>query len=244
MALPVGLAMYTVRDALAADLPGTCRAVADIGYTHAEVGPFGGHTTDDVVKACQDAGLSVVASHEMGLLGPEAPAVIEMLADLGVPYAVQPWSNEADRTAEGYIATARRLASLSTEKVTTLYHNHGFEFADLGGGRTGWGTMFEESNVLGELDSCWAELAGCDAAALLRALAGRVPIVHLKDCSDFERKTLCEIGSGGMPVAAIARAAEESGAAYLLVEQDDNWIDGDPVKSARLSFEALGKMLP
>ena len=235
--------MYTVREALAADLPGTCRAVADVGYTHAEVGPFGGHTTDDVVKACQDAGLSVVASHEMGLLGPEAPAVIEMLADLGVPYAVQPWSNEADRTAEGYINTGRRLASLSTEKVATLYHNHGFEFEDLGDGRTGWSRMFEKTAVSGELDTCWAELAGNDAAEWLRTLAGRVPIVHLKDCRDFEQRTLCEIGSGRVPVAAIARAAEESGVEYLLVEQDDHWINGDPIESVRVSFEALRKML-
>ncbi len=243
MALPIGLQLYTVRDALESNLAGTCRSVAEIGYTHAEVGPFGGHTTDDVTKAAQDAGLTVVASHEMALVGDDAEATVEMLADLGVPYAVLPWLGEADRTRERYVAIARHLAALSNERVTTLYHNHDFEFASLPEGGTGWGAMFDETPIAGELDTCWAEVAGHSAAEWLGKLAGRVPIVHLKDCSDYARKTLCEIGKGKVPVADIAKAAEASGAKYLLVEQDSGWVDNDPIQSVRESFEALRSML-
>lgn len=61
--VPVGLQLYTVRDALNLDLEGTARRVADIGYAGVE--PFG--LNPDSAPAmrdlCDDLGLAIPIMH-------------------------------------------------------------------------------------------------------------------------------------------------------------------------------------
>ena len=42
---------------------------------------------------------------------------------------------------------------------------------------------------------------------------------------------------------ATVELAGECGVKFLIVEQDDHWIDGDPFKSIRISLENLKKMM-
>jgi len=245
MPLPIGLQFFTVRDRLADDLAGTCQRVAEIGYTHAEVGPFAGHTTEDVSRAALDAGLTIVASHEMSLITDQAGETLRMLAALGIPYAVQPALPRDLRNADGYLRVAERLAGLDGGEVTVAYHNHGWEFEPAGGAagdKLGYDLLVRDTTLAAELDTAWVAVAGHDPVAEMRRLSGRLPLIHVKDCRDFENKTLCELGDGKVPVADIVAAAEECGVTCLVVEQDNTWVDTDPLKSAERSFKYLQKV--
>jgi sugar phosphate isomerase/epimerase len=241
MTLPIALQLFTIRDALEANLTHACKAVADIGYTHAEVGPFGGHTTEAVMKAAQDAGLTVIASHESGLMfdDDQAEQTVEMIRGLGLPYVVQPFQLDDKRSADDYQAVADRLVRLSGNGLTCLYHNHDFEFQPVDAGRHGWDILFANEQLHGEMDSCWVEVGGDSAVGWLDRLAGRIPLLHIKDCRDYAKRELCEVGTGRVPVREIVAAAPGAGVKYLVVEQDNNWAGGDPIASVRTSYENL-----
>ena len=244
MDLPIGLQLYTVRDQLAADLDGTCKAVRDQGYTHAEVGPFGGRTTEQVANAARSAGMELIASHEADLMFPEkAGDAVKKCRDLGIPYAIQPFQMQDRRSADDYKMVAEKLTTLSGDQVTCLYHNHDFEFEKVDGDRTGWEVLFDGTRLHAEMDTCWVEVGGASAVDWLKRLESRVPLVHVKDCRDYGKRELCEVGTGRVPVPSIVAAAAATGAKYLVVEQDNNWLDGDPVKSAGVSYENLRRIV-
>ncbi len=244
MSLPIGLQLYTVRDLLTGDQLGdTCKKLADIGYTHAEVGPFSGHTTEAVTKASRDAGLTVVGSHEGSLIEDSADDTLKMLADLGIKHAVQPYLTEEHRTAEGYKKVADKLGKLRHDDIAILYHNHEWEFDKLDGDRTGYDVLIMETPVAVELDTCWVSVAGHDPVQLMKSLQDRLHLIHVKDCNDFEKKTLCELGDGKVPVKDIVAAAPSCGVECLIVEQDGDWMNNDPMASVKKSYDYLKSIL-
>src|SRR5690606_11136708 len=91
------------------------------------------------------------------------------------------YRNEAgySQFAQEASAVARRLAEAG---LTFSYHNHDFEFERYSG-RPGLQILIEESDpALGfEIDTYWVQRGGGDPAYWIRKVAGRIPIVHLKD---------------------------------------------------------------
>ena len=241
MPLPIGLQLYTVRDLLeGSQLGDTLKKIADIGYTHAEVGPFSGHTTEELTKAARDAGLTVVGSHEGNLAFGDGPGTLKMVADLGIPYAIQPYMPQDKRTPEGYRKIADDLSKLSHEGVKVLYHNHDWEFDKIDGDTTGYDVLVMDTAIGAELDTCWSSVAGRDSVQLMKRLADRMPLIHVKDAKGRE---LTELGEGDVPVKDIVAAAPECGVECLVVEQDNHWMNGDPLASAKKSFDYLTSIL-
>jgi sugar phosphate isomerase/epimerase len=244
MPLPIGLQLYTVRDILeGSQLGETCEKLAQFGYTHAEVGPFSGHTTEQVTKAARDAGMTVIGSHEGGLRGEDGKDVAKMLADLGIKYGLQPATSPNTRNLEGYKATAAALSKIDVPGVTIGYHNHDWEFQKVDGDTTGYDLLFDGNALVAEMDTCWVEVAGYSAVEQMQKLSGRVPLLHIKDCGDYDKKTLCELGDGKVPVQEIVAAADGVGVECLIVEQDNNWMNDDPLASAKKSYEYLASIL-
>src|SRR3954469_2176581 len=63
-ALPISVQLYTVRDLIAKDFPGTVKQVAKIGYPAVEMAGYGSaKTPQEAKKALDDAGLKVSGSH-------------------------------------------------------------------------------------------------------------------------------------------------------------------------------------
>lgn len=239
----IALQLYTVRNPLKDDLPGTLAQVKQAGYTHVEIGPFG-HAPEDVAAKGREAGLTPFSSHEGSLADvATAKSAVALAEKLGLEYVVQPWLAETQRSPEGYACAAERLVSVASGKVVTCYHNHDFEFKALPDGRTGWAVMFENPKLHAQMDVCWTAVAGFDPVEEMKKLSGRIPMLHIKDCSDFEKRTLTEVGTGKVPLREVVAAAPACGVKYLIVEQDEHWIEGDPFKSIRISLENLRKMM-
>ena len=62
MTQPLSVQLYTVRDALSADLPGTLRRIASIGYTNVEAFGYVEHA-EELRDALADAGLQAPSGH-------------------------------------------------------------------------------------------------------------------------------------------------------------------------------------
>lgn len=111
------------------------------------------------------------------------------------------------------------LKKITDAGLTLAYHNHDFEFE---GGRDYLAELAEalpELNFI--LDVYWLTKAGKDPIAYMKSIAGRVKNLHFKDMSKDEEKKICACGDGRIDFLPIAKAAEEIGVKYGLVEQDN-----------------------
>jgi len=132
-----------------------------------------------------------------------------------------------------------------------LYHNHNMEFRRIGGALI-LDMIFNsiDPRVLGaELDTYWVQAGGNDPARWCAKLKGRLPILHMKDFGVQDKyegvplSVFKEIGRGNLDWPGIIAAAEKAGCTQFIVEQDSNWIEGDPFKSLKASFDFITEKL-
>lgn len=243
--IPVALQLYTVRDQLKEDFPGTMRAVAQIGYTGVELAGYGGLTARDLRRLLHDLSLRVAGDHvSLDRLENQLDAVLDFSQEIGNHYVVCPFVPEARRKdAAGWLQFAASLNEIG-RKVTErglafCYHNHAFEFEPLDGSN-GFRILYENSDaryVQMELDMFWAKKGGDDPAAILRRYPGRCPIVHLKDMTGDAEQTFAEVGEGVLGFEPVFGAATSGGVAWYVVEQDR--CRRPPLESAQLSLRHL-----
>lgn len=253
--LPIALQLYTVRDRLRADLEGGLRQVAEAGYERVELADLFDLTPDAMRQACDRAGLSIVGWHTpLEALDTDMDPLLLATEALGCGYIVVPWIPPDMRDRAGYLATADRLNRLgvaATEAGLTLcYHHHSFEWEPLPGATgtddaRGIDILVNETDeryVQFELDLYWIAHARDEPMNWLERLAGRVPLLHVKDMAPGGDQRFCEVGTGVIEIDAAVQEAARCGVRHLIVEQDADWIGGDPFTSARLSLENLRRM--
>ena len=211
--------LYSVRDAVAADLPGALARLAELGFTRVE--PYDLADPDALRDALAAAGLSAPSVHAR--LDAELERVLEAAATIGARTVIHPhtepgrWATEAgvDEIADELAAAADAARSYG---LLAGYHNHHWELASRLGGRSALERLAERlpPEVVLELDTYWAAVGGEDVPALLDRLGERVRLLHLKDGPVSEDNTAqLPLGSGAMPVAAILEAAATAELAVL-----------------------------
>jgi sugar phosphate isomerase/epimerase len=205
-ALQIGLQLFSVREALAKDYPGTLKRVAAIGYREVEAAGFYNHSAADVKHMMADAGLRCLSAHyPLADLLKSTDATIAYAQALGLEYIIcsAPWAanpahleNYPGGSWEG-ILHAMTLddwkwnADQFNQLGCTMqgaglkfgYHNHTMEFRKENGG-TGYRVLLEDTDprcVTLELDCGWAMAGGQDPVKMLRQYPGRFAMLHLKD---------------------------------------------------------------
>lgn len=228
----IALQLYTLRDFTRTpdDLARTLQRVREIGFPAVELAGSAGLGPSETAALVADAGLSICASHESPaeILG-NTQAVIDRALALGVGFVVYPYPEGWDMSEHGVVerlagALAEAGARMREAGLALCYHNHAAEFY-----RPGPVCVLEQiyastapADLLAELDIHWVQAGGGDPAAWCRKLAGRVPLLHVKDYSvslSGERR-FAEAGSGNLDIPGILRAAEASGCRWFIIEQD------------------------
>jgi sugar phosphate isomerase/epimerase len=242
--LPIGLQLYTLRDALGQDFAGTIRKVAEIGYAGVELAGFGGLTAPELKRLLDDNNLRVAGSHVgLDLLEGSIAQVIDDNLTLGNQYVIVPWVGEDRRQgAEGYKKFAETLngigETIASHGLTLCYHNHAFEF-EKQDGEYGLDILYANTDpalVKAEIDTYWVLTGGEDPVAYVTKYSGRVPLMHLKD-RDPKDGHFAEVGTGDLPLDGLIEAANKIGTEWLLVEQDV--CRRDPLESVTISFQNL-----
>ena len=142
--VPVGLELYSVRDELAKDLPGTIAAVGKMGYEVVEFyAPYLTWTTEtakDVRKRLDDLGVKCHSTHNNGpsFTDEGLKKAIELNQILGSKYLIMASAPRATGI-DAWKTVAQQLTSIS-EKLKPLglatgYHNHQVEWRPLEGQR-------------------------------------------------------------------------------------------------------------
>ncbi|KAB1917683.1 sugar phosphate isomerase/epimerase [Micromonospora noduli] len=255
----ISIQLYTLRDQLAADLPGTLDALRRIGYRRVEHAGFVGRTAAQFRAALDEAGLRSTSGH-VGIPQPFDAATWEQaLADANVvgckkivhPYFGRDASGQPIRDPAVYRALARDLnrAGRLAERagLDFGYHNHQLEFVPLTGGSTGFDILSSQTDsrlVHFELDLYWTWRGAHDPVDVIRANRGRIRQVHVKDL-DVEGG-FADLGDGVIDFGRIFAHEREAGIEEYIVERDDAGTaprsPADALDTARVGFDYLASL--
>ena len=239
---PVGLQLYTVRDLLAADAPGTLATIAEIGYEEVETAGYASLTPAQFAAALNEAGLRAPSAHvPWQVLKSEADSLIEAAVTVGHAYLVVPWLSEVQRDS---LDKYRRLADSLNELgerclnagLQLAYHNHDFEFTPMQG-TVPYDLLLDRCDaewVKFELDLFWVTKAKANPLAYFKAWPGRFPLCHVKDMNNAGE--MVAVGEGVIDFTALFQAGETGGLQHYLVEHDN---PADAMESIRSSFTSV-----
>jgi len=262
---PLGVQLFTVRDALQRDPRATLARLREIGFTQAELyglsgrenGLFGLSATEPKNAFAANA-LSVELAHVDGALTNTA-AIADFAAELGVTTAIVALPAElgAARNGRWPVAPADARAQLDVlaEKLDRTgrdyrargiqfgYHNHDVELAPVDG-IVPLDYLMSRTNpdlVKMELDLGWLALAGANPAEYLRRYSGRVVACHMKDfdariASDVPERKLVEPGAGAVDFGAVAAAMREAKVEHAFIEID---VSADPLGALARGYRYL-----
>jgi len=257
----VGLQLYTIRDAMAADVPGSLRKVSDLGYKYVELadykdGKFYGYAPSEFRKMVEDLGMKVNSSHTQveaaGINLDNARKMADDHAVLDVEYCIQPWVEEKDRNIETYkkmVGDWNEVGRIMKNVgIQFGYHNHNFEFAEIDGIIPYYDIYMPEMDadlITMELDLFWATKAGQDPVKMFKKYPGRFQLFHMKDMShkekpfyDVIKDDICAVGEGVIDFKRILKARDLAGMKYMFVE-DDNQGNGKPFEELETSISNL-----
>ncbi|WP_426007286.1 sugar phosphate isomerase/epimerase family protein [Paenarthrobacter sp. NyZ202] len=208
------LQLYTLRNAIAEDLPGTIKRVAEIGYTQVEPYNFVA-LASELGAALKENGLTAPSGHAP-LLSQDQNEIFAAAKELGITTVIDPYlPAEHWQDTETIQATAARLNAAAKKGaeygIRVGYHNHAWELSSSVEGTTAleyFESLLDPELVL-EVDTYWAAVGGQDPVELLARLGDRVKFIHIKDGPvTGDTKAQQPAGLGIVPVLDVIAAAK------------------------------------
>ncbi|NDJ61063.1 MAG: sugar phosphate isomerase/epimerase [Chloroflexi bacterium] len=242
MPLPLGLQLYTVRDALQGNFEDTVRRIAAMGYAGVEAAGFPNTDAQTASQLFNTLGLQVPSAHAPLPLGDDQADVLRTLETLGCKYMICPYQPPEEFTSvDGIKRVCDRLNAANdiarANGYIFGYHNHHFEYIPFDG-QYPYQIMLENlsPDIVFEIDTYWVQTAGADVNAVLNELGDRVTLLHIKDGPCVLGEPQTAVGAGKMDVPAILAAASPA-VEWLIVELDHS--AGDMLADVENSYTYL-----
>jgi sugar phosphate isomerase/epimerase len=219
------LQLYTLRNTLQNDLPGTIKKVADIGFTQVEPYNFVA-TAPELGAALKANGLTAPSGHAP-LLSQDQDAIFAAAKELGITTVIDPYlPAEHWQSAEDIQATAAKLNAAAKKGaeygIRVGYHNHAWELESIIDGQTAleyFAGLLDPELVL-EVDTYWVAVGGQDPVELLERLGDRVKFIHIKD-GPLNTDTKAQLPAGQGKIAVWDVIAAATSLEVGVVEFDD-----------------------
>ena len=230
--IPIGLELYSVREALKQDPEGTVRAVAGLGYECVEFyGPYFEWTeaqAKGMRKLLDDLGVRCYSTHndQKNFSAENINRARDLNLALGTKYVVMAYS-EPKGNLDGWKVIADQLnfaaEQLEPAGLKPGYHNHQAEWKAVDGTRP-MEILAKQTkpSVMLQLDVGTCLEAKSDPVAWIRSNPGRIHSLHLKDwSSDPSKGYQVLFAEGDAKWKEIFAAAESvGGVEYYLLEQE------------------------
>jgi sugar phosphate isomerase/epimerase len=244
----IGVQLYLLRAEMRRDPEATIARIATLGFSDVEWWGNWQRTPAQLRGLLDAHGLKSTAAHiDPADLAPERlSALLERAQTMGHETLIVAWTPPTQRTREGWMQLARRLTDAGRAGahvgIRTGYHNHDFEFSDLGG-RTAWEILVGETDpafVTLELDCFWAFKAGLDPLAMIERHAGRITHLHLKDSSGAPEHGQRDVGAGVIDWKPLLELAVARGVKHAYVEHDEPADAWASASAGRAYLRSLG----
>lgn len=221
---PIALQLYTLREDAKSDFFAMLKFVSSIGYRGVEFAGLYGHNPSEVAQHLYDLGLQVCSSH----VPLPTPSNVNEIADtemlLGNRRVVTGLNADLFKTVDGCKQAAEMMNQaaelLKPYGITLGYHNHDWEFDEVGTRYAYDILMAECPDIFGELDVYWVAFSWINPVSVVTEYKARLPLLHIKDGLLQPDKLHVPVGSGSLRIPEIIRAADPSVLQWLIVELD------------------------
>lgn len=245
--IPVGVQLYSVREACSQNFEKTIETVAKIGYQGVEFAGYYNYGAKDLRKILDENGLLCCGTHTAWdtVFGDKLNETVEYNNILGNRNLIIPSLPEEYReTKEAWVKTAGIFNEIS-EKVKTNnmrigYHNHAVEYEPLEG-EMPWDIFAMNTNpeVILQIDTGNAGQAGVNAVDYIKKYPGRTVTIHIKAFSTTNEKAL--IGEDEINWMELFSICESTGGTewYIIEEEKDAY---PPLEGIQKSLENYKKL--
>ncbi len=233
-----GLQLYSVREQMAKDMPGTLAEVHAWGIKYVELAGTYGLSPQEFKAQLAEHDLDAVSGHFSFKEWSEDPeSALFQARDLGLVDVGCAWIDHEGAFDEAAcrhaIEVFNRVGEVAAlHHMTFFYHTHGYEFQPYGDG-----TLFDllmretnPANVKFEMDVFWVVHAGQDPVKLLKKYPGRWKLMHLKDMrkgtptglltGESDVTNCVPLGTGMIDWPPILRAAQKAGVQWYFIEDE------------------------
>lgn len=240
----IGLQLYSVRDLMKADLPGTLAKVAAIGYKEVEFAGYFGRTPAQIRELLRRDGLTSPSTHlPFDSLETTWQKQLDDAKAVGHHWAtiafIPPEKRQTLDDWKRHAATFNRAAAQAKSAgLRFAYHNHDFEFKAIDGTRP-FDILLKETDpslVDFEMDLYWVVYGGGNPLDLFNQYPKRFPLVHVKDSSGPPDRKMVDVGQGTIDFRSIFAQSDKAGIKHYFVEHDQ---PADPIATIRNSYKYL-----
>jgi sugar phosphate isomerase/epimerase len=252
----IGLQLWSVRNEIEQDLPGTLSWLADIGIKYVETAFFPEHISSaDASRMLREKGLQVCSIHSELPEGNHKDQ-FQKLADTfecknmvwhGWAEPQELWNVTVSKhkTEDGLKELADRYNKANEYArsigLRLFLHNHWWECQPLDSGKRPYQILIDhmDTDIYFEVDIYWAKVAGINPAEMIQNIGNRVKLLHIKDGpakspDDF----MVSAGSGTLDILTIASSAKDF-AEYMIIEFDK--CETDIFQAVKGSYDFLLK---
>lgn len=237
----ISLQLYTLRNQLNEDIPGTLERIARMGYKYVETYDFSEDLSfEEVGQMLRDNGLSVSSMHSeipVGEAGERALERAEAYQNDKVIWHGWP-EDERYQTEDGI----RELADIYNEASEFLQsnglqfglHNHWWEMRMDENGTYPFEILVNHinDNIFFEIDTYWVKTAGQDPAEVISKYSDRTEFLHIKDgpaeysedLGEGPHDPMVPVGQGSQDFEAIAESCGDT-PTWMVIELDESAID-------------------
>jgi sugar phosphate isomerase/epimerase len=255
---PVGVQLYSFREQFKMDVSGTLQKIKDMGITKVETAGFYGLTAQDFKKKLDDFGIKAVGISVSFEELEDSIKLTKVISDAKIiraEYLVCFWIPHVegdftlDETKRGIAAFNKGGKILLDNKLTLLYHPHGYEFRPYKAEYL-MDLLIKESKpqyVNFEMDVNWVYHSGHNPVAWLKKYPTRWKALHIKDrekstpCNQFGRMDVEKnvvIGKGEVNIDDTVKEARKLGVKHYFIEDESS----RSIEQVPLSIEYLRKL--
>ena len=236
----IGLQLYSLRNEIPKDVPGTMAMINSWGIKEIEGGGTYDMTMEDYKALLKKNKLKMVSiGVDFKELATDPEAVVAKAKEFGVKYVMCAWipHNGTDFTladTENAIDVFNTAGKVLAEAgISLCYHAHGYEFRPFEDG-TLFDLMAKKMNpdyANFEMDVFWVKHPGQDPVELLKKYPNRFPLMHLKDrkhgtegnqFGTVDVETNVVLGTGDVGIAEIMKVARKYGVKHFFIEDESS----------------------
>jgi sugar phosphate isomerase/epimerase len=236
----IGVQLYSFRNQIPKDIPGTMQKIRMMGISELEGGDTYGLPQAEFLSMINKMGFKMISiGADFDKLQKDLPSVIAEAKAFGAEYVVCFWIphkgkdftvEEAKNAVEVFNASGKILKE---NGISLCYHPHGYEFRSYE-----QGTLFDyiatsvnPGWVNFEMDVFWIKHPGQDPVGLLKKYPGRFKLMHLKDRQigtvgnqngNADVETNVVLGKGDVGIKEIMSAAKKYGVEHFFIEDESS----------------------